>query len=378
MKVADAPSKVQVYIIGDKVADFKQGWELPDSWKDEFERKKFKDEVTNVISMVYRTLLVVLGLWWVIGLLRSGAIRWRLPLVISGVFFLLAVATEWNGSIDVFSSYPTSHTLDTFISQRVMDSLLKLLWTTVFTVVPAALALAVFRLVAPDTSIYAVLRVGFRPANTAERLQQRQLWLDAIVFGYGIAVMRWVLSIMTAGISAHISPAVQMASLWAITHTANVYSPQLDITIECLSRAVKEAFTAAVFVGLYQKYLGTFRRAFLGMLVLLLLQYCQERYWQDYLMIVGHSILDWAVFFLLIAKFARKNVYAYFMYGIASEILTRLPILAFHGSTVMESEIISCIVALVLPITWLVWLYSNKITPAPEAGSAAGAPSPAT
>jgi hypothetical protein len=374
-KIAEAPCKLQVKLVGSRVAMYKQGWNLPDTWKDEYERKKLRDTVMSIVTTLYRVVLIAMLGWWTIGLLRSGIVRWRLPLVISGALLALSFVNELNSLPVVFSSYSTSTPVDTFVSKTILDSLQRLIWSVLGVLFPAALALAVFRLVAPDWNIFSLLKVGFRPADALEKLQQRQLWRDAVACGFSIAVVRWALSVFSNELECLVSPQVQSASLWAVTHAGNLYIPQLEIVLDCLSRAVKEPFNVAIFVGLYQKYAGSFKKALLLMLVLILLQYGQDRYWQDYLVDVSHSLVDWIFFYIFVAKFARRNIFAYMMYGLASEILSRLPILIFHAPRVMLNDIISCIIVLLLPVAWVFWLYRNKITPATSAESLTQEPS---
>ena len=377
-RVAEAPAKLQVKLVGDKVAMYKQGWNLPDTWKDEFERKRLRDEIMNIVTMIYRVVLIAMMVWWMIGLLRSGAVRWRLPLIISGALLGLSLINELNSLPTIFSTYSTSTSIDTFMSKAVLDSLQRLLWSTVSVVFPAALALGVFRLIAPDVSIYSLLRVGFHPTDDFERMQQRQLWRDAVVCGFSMAVLRWSLASLSHGVECLVSPQVQSTSLWAVTHLGNLYSPQLDIVTECLSRAVKETFNVAIFVGLYQKFGGSFKKSVLLMVVLVLLQNGQDRYWQDYLVDVVHSLIDWTFFYMFVAKFGKRNIFVYMIYGLVSEILSRLPILAFHAPKVMLNDIISCVIVLLLPIAWVIWLFRNKITADPDAESLVQPPSVST
>ncbi len=376
-KIADAPNKLQVKLVGDKVALYKQGWNLPDTWKNDYERKTLKDDIMNIVTTVYQTILVILLIWWMVSSLRSGVIRWRLPLIISGALFILALLNEMNIYFTIFSNYSTTTSVDIFIQKTVLESLQKLMWSTLLTIFPAALALGVFRLVAPDLSIYSLLRVGFRPSDNFERLQQRLLWRDAVLCGFSIALVRWALGDLAHGAECLVSPQVQSESLWAVTHLGNVWSPQLDVATECLSRSVKETFNVGMLVGLYQKYCGSFKKALLVVIVMMLIQNNQH-YWQGYLVDVTHTIIDCVFVYFFIAKFAKRNIFAYMMYGLASELLSRLPTLAFHAPKVMFNEIISCVIAFLLPVAWVLWLYRNKITSAPVAESQAQPPSAST
>jgi hypothetical protein len=200
-------------------------------------------------------------------------------------------------------------------------------------------------------SIYSLLRVGFRPSDNFEKLQQRLLWRDAVVCGFSIALVRWALGSLAHGAECLVSPQVQFASLWAVTHLGNVWSSQLDVFTECLARSIKETFNVGMFVGLYHKYGGSFKKALLIVIVMMLIQNNQH-FWQDYLVDVVHMIIDWICVYFFVAKFAKRNIFAYMMYGFASELLSRLPTLAFHAPRVMLNDIISCVIALLLPVAW--------------------------
>jgi hypothetical protein len=363
LRISDAPCKILVAIAGNEVSDYKQEWEIPDSWRQQFERKHFKEEVASLLVIGERVVLIGLFIWWVLGLLRSGAMTWRLPLIIGAASLALTGLNEWNASLTAFQSYSTSITVDTFFSKQVIDSAQKLLWSTLFTVISCALGVAAFRLLSQNTNIYAVLRAGFFPGDAQGKTQQRQLWLDAIICGYSMAMIRFALSHITTAVSSLVSPAVQGAALFGIAHMGNLHLPQLDIQIECFNHAVKDAVNASVISGVFAKYFGGFKKALLLVPLLVLAQHAQDRYWQDYAVNVVHSLLEWIILYVFIVRFARRNVYAYLMFGWASEIIGRLMTIALHAGSVMGGNIGFCIVLWLTPLVWLCWLFSNKIVP---------------
>lgn len=372
-RIADAPCKILVSIAGASVVDYKQQWEIPDSWRQHFDRKHFKDELANLLVMAERVIVIGFFIWWILGLLRSGAMTWRLPLVVGIFSLVLACLSEWNSSLTAFQSYPTTIAVDTFVTKQIVDAVQKFLWSTLFSFISCALAVAAFRLLSSNTSIYAILRAGFAPADENGRIRQRQLWIDAIICGYSMGVIRFALSTIFIGVSSSVSPGVQGAALFGVAHMGNVFSPQLDSSVECFTRALREAINTGILAGLFSKYFGVLKKGLIIVPLLVLAQYSQERYWQDYAINVSHSLIEWLILYLFIVKFARRNVYAYLMFGWSSEIVGRLAAISLHAGNLMSGSIGFCVFLWLVPIVWLCWLFSNKISPQePDTAGASG------
>jgi hypothetical protein len=359
-RIGDAPCISDCEVIGNDVANFSQRWNVPDQWKQDRKRQTWKDTIANIAQKGYVLLVIVLVGWWMIGVLRTGVVRWRAPIIIGAVMTLFAAVSYLNGLPILFKDYDTAIPVNTFLERMASEDLKQLMGRFVEFLFTSAFSIGAFKLLYAKTSLLSLFRVAFRPANAGEQKRQRQLWLDALICGYSFSAIRWAIDNFSFFLTAHFSPNVPTGSLDWISAYCNTIFPFFDITSGALMMGLRELFNTGFFVGLYYKYAGSFKKVFFIAIALVLIQFSADRYWQDYVIHVGRALLQASVFYLMIAKFARGNIFAYFVYGFSVELLSKLVSMIGHAPKVLLLEIVASALLLLLPAFWVGYVFFLK------------------
>jgi hypothetical protein len=157
LKIGDAPFKINIDVVGDQVSGFTVAWLVPDSWRDERESKTLKEQLTAISHIVWPLFAGGLAAFWAIGLLRSGVLRWRMPIIAGLSVGILTFISFCNTLPCALQLMPTTISIERYALDQ-LSIWLRLVGTeTVKNIVLAVLALASFRLVAPgvDLSVFA-------------------------------------------------------------------------------------------------------------------------------------------------------------------------------------------------------------------------------
>ena len=139
-------------------------------------------------------------------------------------------------------------------------------------------------------------------------------------------------------------------------------------------------FAAAIFVGLYAKYIRSFRNYFLLALVLSLVFPASARYWQEYVIEAAGYFTSSMLLWLLVAKLAKENIAAYFITACVGNMVASLRILIAHGKPQYMDDIITLTVVALIPLGYVLYASLNTATREVEeaAESEGQADSPAT
>ena len=356
LKIGDAPFKITIDVVGDQVSGFTAAWLVPDRWRDERERKTFKEQLAAVSHIVWPILAGGLAAFWAIGLLRSGVLRWRMPIIAGLIVGLLTFTTFCNTLPCALQLMPTTMSIERYALAQ-LSIWLRLVGTdTVKNIVLAVLALAAFRLVSPGVDIVNICQLTFcRQTNPGRREQQKQLWIDAVLIAYWAATTRWLISTISVLLGLLVSPNVSEAALVFIISNLNVGVPGLSMLIEQFTKAWSEVVCAAIFTGLYLKYIRNLP-LFVLILVLGSMLFCLDVPYLDlvdYVIGVSRNVILGLVFYVFIAKLAKRNILAYLLSGIFVTALFKLPLYLIHTPRVGAFEIGSSLLGLLLPLVTL-------------------------
>jgi hypothetical protein len=367
LTVADAPYKVSCGVVGDVVTGFEDLWQVPDQWKEARDRKTFIHHLAFLCKTACQDLFILFAAWWAVGILRTGAVHWRLPLIFGAFMALLALGGQANNSATVFSDYVTSTPINNYVLQQSYSWLTLAINTMAEFALASAFALVVWRIISPQTDLLSLLRITFQPANSSERASQKQLWIDAVVFAYSVGTLRWMIDSLAYFAGVELSPNVPDAGLPLITSMLNTLVPGLDTGLEFVIRASRELLFAAIFAGLYMKYARRFP-IFVALVIVCALLFCMDmKYFmiQDYIIAVVRTVLESLLLWLFIAKLAKTNVLAYLLSGVVLVVSLRLPAALEHAPRVLIADIIVCLTLLLLPAAYCLWLVlkQNKVPP---------------
>ena len=358
LKIADAPFKITVDIVGDQVSNFTAAWMVPDRWRDERDRKTFKEQLAALSHIVWPILAGGLAALWAIGVVRSGVLRWRMPIIVCLIVGILNFISYCNDLPCALQLMPTTISIEGYALNQ-LSIWLRLVGTdTVKNIVLSVLALAVFRIVSPGVDIVSVCQLTFRrQIDPVRREQQKQLWIDAVLIAYWIATARWLIFTVAILLGLFVSPNVSEAALTYIIPNLNVGVPGLNMLIEQVTRAWSEVVSAAIFTGLYLKYVRNFP-IFVVILVAGSMLYCLDVPYPnmvDYVIGVGRNVIMGLVFYLFIAKLAKRNILAYVLSGVFVAALFKLPLYLIHTPRVGAFDIGASLLGLLLPLVTLVY-----------------------
>jgi hypothetical protein len=363
-KVADADYHVSNEVQGDFVADVGGDWQLPDQWVFEREKRTLRDQIASYALFALNLILAGLTLWWMRGVARVGAIRWRPAIFIAVPMTLLVIPQALNDWPELFVTYGTDTPLSSYVIAQGVHQILTAVSMMAIVTVLSAFALAVFRIIFPTIHLASLVRVAIPPtgaeATDAAVKATRNFWQDAVLVGFAAGIGQKAINVLLSYGHSVISPNVTTASLDAFCKLSNAYSPSLDALMDSLSWGIYCLLAAGILVGLYAKYCRSFY-FYLGLITILsVLHPLSEKYWQDYLIDAVGLFINLLCVYLFITKFARQNLLAYFLAGVVSMIVGVLRILLILGPSVYLQEITTLALVLLVPIIYLVILYTRR------------------
>lgn len=368
-KVADAESKVFVNVIGDKISEFAQGWIIPDQWKWNWEKTTTQDEILKNIRYALYTVLLVMSVWWVIGLLRVGYFPFRPAILFGTAMTVLYLPVIFNSMIDIFREYSTTMQTGTFyvnLAVRICQSIVGRFGQFGLTML---VALPCARLLAPTLNPISLMTTTFSPGDETERQAHKQVWLDAALITIATLTVLVALENGVTFLKIMYSPGVQIDdSLDSICDMLNTYVPSLDLIVDAITYGVSILLLVPVACGFYAKYLKNFWVYFAFILIFNIINASGERFWQDFVIDVAWAAGLAALSWFLIAKLARMNVLAYLMIGIAVGLGSKLPAMWAHAPKLLGAEATACGLLLLAPVFYVIYLFVSKrsnLEPAP-------------
>jgi hypothetical protein len=374
--VPGADFKVTVRLVGDSISDFDQDWDLPDKWLFERSRQTNKDQVASYVVATAGLIVLLSIIWWIVGVARSGAIRWRAPIIFGLMMALLVIPETINDLPELYVGYGTDTPLLSYFVAQGVKQIMTAVQMIAMVVGLGAFSLASFRLLFPRTTVPAVLRSGLGGEAGNSILVQRDFWLDAILAGYAAGLGSRALQVVYSAVHAKISPVVTLAPLDGFCTFANVLSPAANTIMDAFTRGIQSVLLAGVMAGIYAKYFKSVRGYLLFSLAASLIYPSTDRYWQDYLIDVVNYLLFFVCTWTLIKRAGKQNLLAYFLAGASAMIAGDLRVLAAHGPTFFQHDIVILTLVLASPLVYLLYLYSQPADSVAADTAGAGGSSP--
>ncbi len=355
----DAPEaefKVNVHLVGDLISGYEQYWDLPDKWIFERSRQTTKDQICGYVVAVLGLAIFVAALWWMVGIARARAIRWRPAIMLGLAMALLVIPQELNDICEFFVGYHTDTPLLTFFTVQGVRQIMTAVQMIGVVVGLAAFSLASFRLLFPRTHVSSILRVAVNNDGSQTSGAQSAFWLDAVLAGYAIGVGSQAWQLICGGVHSAISPVVTLAPLESLCALVNVSRPALDLIMDSFSRGVQSVLLAGIIAGIYAKYCKGIRAYLIFAMIVSVVYPCTQRYWQDYLIDVVLYFTWFAGIWVFLQKIARQNILAYFLAGAISIIAAGLRVLAAHGAAQFPQDVAILILVLASPPLYVIYL----------------------
>jgi hypothetical protein len=360
LKIGDADFKIYTAVIGDQVSGFSGSWEIPESWKHERDKHTLKDELFSYMRTALYLVMLLVVLHWALGVLRSGALNWRLACIISIPFVFLSILDDINGAPLFFSSYDTTSPVFSYVISSVNGDLQRAFGSYAYAVITIVFALASLKILAPTFSLKRFLRVAVIPKDLEERKERRRIWVDSLFIAVAYITVHLLITASAAWVKSNVSPNVPEDYLAEICSVANVWSPTIDLIRDTLAAGFNEVTTVAVMAVLYKKYCRNFWYFFAFVIVLRMVTLSAERYWQDYSVDVVSTVLGLLLGWFVIKKLAGYNPLVYFLIGGGELVLSRLLSLIDHGQPLFFQEAVITAVILASPLIYVCYLFINS------------------
>lgn len=360
LKVADADYTVTLQVVGDKPCNFVQSWSPPSQWT--FERNKLtrKDYICENVRKVFNAVLAGFALWWVVGVLRSGVMRWRVPIVLGLVCGILVIPEQFNHLPVVLTNYDTAVSKNTFIFNQLMSIGTSALNKFGSNFMLLALAFGVYRIISPRQGIVSVLRTAFRPVGVVPRLSQKELWLDGILVGLAWVAITQCKDTLVDFALFFYSPEIRSASIYGLAALNDYVFPVGSDLIELVPSFLNSIAIALVFAGLYSKYCRRWSWFLAFALVQQLVKYTYLRHWEDYAIWVTSDTIQNIIYWYFLARLARFNPLAYLVKIVADDCLPFVYLIWIYGWPCFAPTFFSLLIYLVSPLFVLGYIYRRN------------------
>ena len=359
-KVGDADYKATVNCIGDQPSGYSNQWSLPSKWVFQRSVKSLRERLTQYVPWVLSLIIMVYGILWGRGVIRAHAIAWRAAILMGLFAACITLASIVNALPTFFSSYTTESPMSIFfVSEGVSDLVKAMSQFSVFTLI-AAFGIGALRLILPTPTITSIFKTMLTPSRGPEMANNRQLWLDAALIGYAVGLGWQAISVLITFVRVQISPEITTAALNSTAYFTNFFDPAIGLTLDAVIYSVEFFFGIAICVGLYAKYIRSFRVYLLVSLVFCLLFPMSEKYLQEYaLSFVGYFTSCMIIYFL-VAKLAKENLAAYFLVGATASLVSSLRLLVAHSRTQYIQDVITTTVIILIPLGYILYATLNS------------------
>jgi hypothetical protein len=356
LKVNDADFKLSLNVIGDTVSGFDSGWDVPDDWLNERNKKHAKDEILFYLRMALNLVFFLAALRWAFTVLKSGHITWRNTIMCAIALFILFILKDFNDFPVFFRSYYTTQPLTSYIIKEVVSFMEADLATLAFFVVGLAFALAGLKMLAPNFNLRSYAQFLFSPSDEITRKERWELWFDAVLVTVAAGSVHVLIIAAQTFARAQISPRVPLDAPSTICAIINVASPSFDFLYDALTGGLNILLIVILVAGLYRRYCRNFYVYMAVAAIFVLINFSYHRYWQDYLLDV---ISNYAL--LLLAWFATVrliglNPLTYFLIGFEGVLVSRLFLVLDHGLPLLASQIIVLIACILSPCVYLLFI----------------------
>lgn len=358
LKVADADFKVSTNVIGDVVSGFSAGWDLPDDWLDQRNKKTTKDEVFANIRIAISLILLVAILYWAFGILKSGHLYWRPAFLTAIVFVFVVLIQDINELPQFFRYYETTLPASSFVIKEMINYLQSALSSFACYVVVIAFALAALRLIEPTFRLPLFLEFIFEPKEGESKQESRNVWLDSILVAAAFNSVHLLIESVSSWMRLAISPEIPIESLDTICSLANISWPTLDFIGDMIVNGLTALLMVAIGASLYKKYCRNVWVFFAFVVAYNLITASSERHWQDYLINVGSGCVASSLVWLAVTRLISLNPLTYFLIGAGDVAISRLIVLIEHGLPIFFNEAVFLFLLLLSPLLYVAVLFA--------------------
>ena len=357
LKVSDADFKISTSIIGDAVSGFDSGWDVPDNWLNDRNKKRVRDEILSYLRMALNLVVFLAVLRWAFTVLKSGQITWRNTFACATALIALFLLKELNDLPVFFRNYYTTSPITSYIIKESISFFESDFAAFAYAIVGLAFALAGLKMLAANFNLRSYGQFLFRPSDAEHRKERRELWRDAILVTAAAGGIHLLISAFQSFAKAQISPHVPLDAPSAICSIVNVAFPSFDFFFHGFLAGLNALVTMTVAASLYRRYCRNFYVYMLLTFVMVAINYSGHRYWQDYLVDVFANYARLLLAWFATVRLIGFNPLTYFLIGFESVLLSRLYLIMDHGLPLLSGPLIILIFAMLSPCLYLLAIY---------------------
>jgi hypothetical protein len=361
LKAGEADFKVYCSTVGSTVSKLSRSWNLPDKWIYERNKVKEKDHILSFLRNAMSVALAVLALFWAVGILKSGMIRWRIPIALGALSGTIVLLTQLNTLPVAMYGYSNDVQLTTFMIKELVDNVIAIVSAAAWMGLSAAFALAAYRYQFPNVPLSSMLKAA-SPWHCEDEAAMRRMWLDGITAGYCVSCTIYGISYLFDVAQFQMSPSVHMLSLSAIRSMGDEWNPALGALLGSVSTSISALLAAACGASFVIRFFkGSFWKTFALVLVCAMISMGSERYWQDYIWNVSQTVVCLSLAYLCVRRIIKFNFIGYLAAGFAVSIGGSLYGMMRQAMPMYAPYAAILMLALVSPALFTGWLYLRSL-----------------
>lgn len=360
LKVGEADFKVAIDVLGNVVSSMESGYDLPDHWLNERNKRTIKDEIFSNLRTAFNVCVAIAILLWSFGLLKAGHIKWQTAYYCAIFLISISFIQHVNSYPQFYISYSNTEPLYSYVLRHLTSYVQVVQNNFLYNFCSFALAFAALNTVAPKFKIREFIAFLIAPFNKEAIIGQKRLWLKAWLLAFCVASAKLFISIYTDYLHIKFSPTCPQESLATICDLSNMAWPALAILADALISAMKELVLVAVLAGLYKRYCRNFSIFLLFIIAFNIVKYSYMRYWQDYVIDVTLSSVWEISMWYFIVKLIGVNPLTYFLIGFIDSLLPNIVDLIQHGWPIFAVPVILGILLILMPLIYAFYLSSSE------------------
>jgi membrane protease YdiL (CAAX protease family) len=120
----DATYRLEVTVLGNEVAGFKEYLKVPDQWKRDYERLRSKNEVAQTVDTAVMVVMILGLVVVIVQRVQRQDVKWRRAAVVGVVAMVLGFCSQLNEFPLHEFGYPTTDSYGSFLSRQLLNALL--------------------------------------------------------------------------------------------------------------------------------------------------------------------------------------------------------------------------------------------------------------
>lgn len=312
-RVEEAPLKIAIEIIGDKISSFDLDWQVPDKWKLEFKRKGLFRVLFGIYRNYFLVILFVITCGIYADLLTREGISKKFVMITSGVAVVLTLVSNINSWPEVFPYYYTDTPMNSYTVRKVFGGLYSLAFSGFTIGLLSTYCYSACKAMLKDNCKSYFLQFLPKRFSKNSPPDTKSLWMDAALRFICTAMIILPLGFMYIAIKNAFSPSVQFQSKAAYSLFED-YSPALTQIEGALSFTLGFMLVVPVLVYLFKRMIKTFKNYTIWVTACLPMFFASSHYLIDGIITSVYFVVMALAFYFVATRILGKNYLAYFFW----------------------------------------------------------------